>query len=200
MNRHRRIREAGLERIYEMIDMAIEMGGEYFIFHPGRLAYYSMSTKQVFFMEQRYPEKISEIFTDSLKKILAHAAGRIKICVENTHSISSPYLAALGRLATEDSLFLVWDVGHTEQLTGARRGQLIKFFQDNVRYVKLAHLHDIKDEADHKSLGTGRLDVAAYLEIFNAMSIDIILEIFPEAELLNSLNYLKGIELTDKIK
>jgi sugar phosphate isomerase/epimerase len=197
MNRHEKIRLAGIDRVCEMIDMAIDMGAEYFIFHPGRLAFYSMSTKRVFFMEQRHPEYVMELLSDSLKRLISHCGTRITLCLENTHAVSSSLLKVLGRLAAEDGLSLVWDVGHTEQLPEARRAQLIRFFQDNIKHVKLAHLHDIREESEHKSLGSGRLDVAAYLEIFNAMGIDIILEIFPESELLSSLEYVKNISLKE---
>ena len=194
MNRHEKIRLAGLERVYEMIDMAVDMGGEYFIFHPGRLAFYSMSTQKVFFMEQRYPERIMEIFADSLKRLISYCSGRILLCIENTHAISGPYLSAISRLVSENGLALVWDVGHTEQLAEPKRQQLIRFFQDNIKHVKLAHLHDVVGDADHKALGSGRLDVAAYLEIFDTLGIDIILEIFPENDLLRSVEYLRKLE------
>jgi sugar phosphate isomerase/epimerase len=197
MNRHARIRQAGLERICEMIDLALDMGGEYFIFHPGRLAFYSASTQKVFFMEQRYPLKISEIFEDSLRHLLAHCAGRIALCVENTHAVAAPFLDVINKLASTSGLGLVWDVAHTEHLSEARRLRMLKFFQDNIRYVKLAHLHDIKSGAVHKGLGTGSLNIAGYLEIFKTLSIDIILEIFPEEELLNSLTYLKRLQPAD---
>jgi sugar phosphate isomerase/epimerase len=198
MNRHERIRLAGLERVFEMIDMAVDMGGEYFIFHPGRLAFYSMSSKKVFFMENRYPNRINEILSDSLMRLLVHCDNRIALCIENTHAVASPYLKTISRLASENGLKLVWDVGHTEQLSGTKRQQMIRFFQDNIMHVKLGHLHDVLDNIDHKSLGTGNLDIAGYLEIFNALQIDIILEIYPEAELLKSLHFLSNLELSRK--
>jgi sugar phosphate isomerase/epimerase len=175
------------------------MGGEYFILHPGRLAFYSLSTKKVFFMEQRYPERISALFGMSLERLLAYCAGRIELCIENTHAFSSPFLKVIGYLAAGDGLGLVWDVGHTEQLSGSRRAQLIRFFQDNIKRVRLAHLHDIDNGADHKPLGTGQLDVMGYLEIFNAMGIDVILEIFPEEGLIKSVEYLKTLVVANKL-
>jgi sugar phosphate isomerase/epimerase len=199
MNRHERIRLAGLDRVYEMIDLAVDMGGEYFIFHPGRLAFYSLSSRKIFFMEQRYPEKTSELFTDSLNRLLDHCEGRIKLCIENTHSISSPFLRVIGELASKAGLGLVWDAGHTEQLAEPRRSQLVKFFQEHIGQIKLAHLHDIDNGSDHKALGSGQLDVVKYLEIFNAMSIDVILEIFPESELIKSVEYLRKLVVSDKL-
>ncbi len=97
-------------------------------------------------------------------------------------------------------LSLVWDAGHVESLPATQRAQLLKFFQDNMRSVKLGHLHDIRDGRDHKELGTGKLDVASYLEIFNALEIDVILEIFPEKELLKSVEYLKNLKATASSK
>ena len=199
MNRHEKIRLAGLDRLCEMIQMAIDMGGEYFIFHPGRLAFYSMSKQKVFFMEQRYPERITEIFADSLRRLLSFSSDKIKLCIENTHAISGPILKTVAGLAASDGLGLVWDIGHTEQLDEARRKQLISFFTNNLSHVKLAHLHDVVGDADHKALGSGRLDLGTYLEIINTLGVDVILEIFPEKDLLQSLTYLAGLEISGKI-
>lgn len=198
MNRHEKIRTAGLERLYEMIDMSVDMGADYFVFHPGRLALYSNTTQKVFFMEQRFPDRFRELFTDSLMRLVAHSGKKVRLCLEITHAIASPFLGVISHVADEKGLALVWDVGHTELLTGGKRQQALRFFQDNLANVKLAHLHDISDGVDHKALGTGRIDIASYLEIFNTMGIDIILEVFPEEDLLKSLDYLKNLELAAK--
>jgi sugar phosphate isomerase/epimerase len=198
MNRHEKIRLAGLDRLCDMLQMAIDMGGEYFVFHPGRLAFYSMSKQQVFFMEQRYPERITEIFADSLRRLLTFSSNKIKLCIENTHAVSGPILKTVSNLASENGLGLVWDMGHTEQLDEVRRNQLIGFFTNNLSHVKLAHLHDVVGDADHKALGAGRLDINTYLEIINTLGIDVILEIFPEKDLLQSLTYLASMEVSGK--
>jgi sugar phosphate isomerase/epimerase len=199
MNRHESIRQAGLNRAFEMIDLAADMGGEYFIFHPGRLAFYSLSLKKVVFMEQRFPERTSELFADSLGRLLSHCAGRIELCIENTHAISTPFLNVIGDLVSKDGLGLVWDAGHTEQLIGSKRTQIVQFFQEHIGQVKLAHLHDIKNGISHKALGSGGLNVSGYLEIFNALSIDVILEIFPESDLVQSVDYLRKLIVVDKL-
>ena len=199
MNRHEKIRLAGLDRLGEMIQMAIDMGGEYFVFHPGRLAFYSMSKQQVFFMEQRYPERVTEIFADSIKRLLSCSGDKIKLCIENTHSVSGAILKTVSRLASENGLSLVWDMGHTEQLDDARKRQLLTFFTENLKHVKLAHLHDVVGDADHKALGSGRLNVSSYLEIINTLGIDVILEIFPEKDLLKSLAYLTELQVSGKV-
>ena len=150
--------------------MAVEMGAEYYILHPGRLAFYSLSSQKVFFMEQRYPERVGELLVKSLECLLDSSRGRIELCIENTHTFSSPFLKIISGLTSNKGLRLVWDVGHTEQLPDPQRSQLIAFFQQNIMSVKLAHLHDIDGSTDHKALGSGRLNVASYLEIFNALS------------------------------
>ncbi|OGC96279.1 MAG: hypothetical protein A2W25_03930 [candidate division Zixibacteria bacterium RBG_16_53_22] len=194
LNRHEKVRAAGLERVGEFIEMAIELGGEYFILHPGRLGFYSLSSRQIFFMEQRYPERISSLFENSISRLLDKCRGRIKLCIENTHTVSTPFLEVVGRLAVERDLGLVWDVGHAEQLPEPRRQQVIKFFQDHLRYIRLAHLHDFREGADHRRLGSGRLNIEGYLQVFRALSLDVILEIFPEEDLLQSLEYVKSNE------
>jgi sugar phosphate isomerase/epimerase len=191
---------AGLERLYEMLDMAVEMGGEYFIFHPGRLAFYSISTHRVIFMEQKIPGRHIELFSDSVKRLLDYAGDRIKLCIENTHTLPQQFLDRIARMAIEDRLNLVWDVGHTELAPAAKRERIIKFFQENIRRVKLGHLHDVFNGADHKALGTGEVNIAGYLEIFDTIGADVILEVFPETDLLKSVEYIKQLESVYKPK
>jgi len=194
LNRHDRIRLAGLDRYYEMIDMAADFGGEYYVIHPGRLAFYSVSRNEVIFMERKIPNLHLEIFKDSIRRLLAHTGGRLKLCVENTYALPPQFLEVVSTLADENGLGLVWDSGHTELASPANRERTIRFFQNNIGRVKLGHLHDVSGGADHKELGTGEINIDGYLEIFNTMGVDIILEIFPEAQLLKSVEYLRKFQ------
>ncbi len=200
MNRHRSVRLAGLERLYEMLDLAVEMGGEYFIFHPGRLAFYSISTHRVIFMEQKIPGRLIELFSDSVIRLLDYAGDRIKLCIENTHTVPQQFLDKIAMMTIEDGLNLVWDVGHTEIAPPAKRERIIKFFQENIRRVKLGHLHDVSNGADHRALGIGEVNIAGYLEIFDTIGADVILEVFPESDLLKSVEYIKNLESVYKPK
>ena len=198
MSRHEVIRSAGLSRMLGMIDMAVDMGGEYFIFHPGRLAFFSVSKNEVIFMERKIPGRHLDFFTDSARRILDHSKDRIKICLENTYSLPEQFLERIGRLVEDDGLHLVWDVGHTELASPSGRERIIRFFNDNIKRVKLGHLHDVAGGSDHRALGTGKVNIQAYIEIFNTIGADVILEIFPESALLESVQYLKHLQLVDK--
>jgi sugar phosphate isomerase/epimerase len=193
MNRHDGIRKAGIERFRELIEMAIDLGGEYFIIHPGRLAFYSLSTQKLFFMEQRFPEHTSELFHDSMLRLIDICSDKIQLLIENTHTVSLPFLKTVEKLCAA-GLGLVWDVGHVELLSGSKRQLILNFFQEHLRYIRLAHLHDIKENAEHKTLGSGKLNIAGYLEVFRALSLDIILEVFPKEDLLKSLEFLNKFE------
>jgi len=193
MNRHTKIRLAGLERYYEMIDLAVDLGGTHFVIHPGRLAFYSVSKNEIIFMERRIPTLHVRLFEDSLIRLLDYATNRISLCMENTYALPFPFLKVVGKLAREKGLGLVWDAGHTELAAPAARERIIKFFQENVRHVKLAHLHDVVDGSDHRELGAGKVNIEGYLELFNTIGVDIILEIFPQERLLRSIEYLRNL-------
>ncbi|UCE65752.1 MAG: sugar phosphate isomerase/epimerase [Candidatus Zixiibacteriota bacterium] len=199
VNRHKAIREAGLNRLFEMIDLAVELGGEFFIFHPGRLAFYSSGKNKVLFMEDRIPPKRLIFFRDSLYKILEYAAGRISVCIENTHYMPLSFLDVINEMVRDRGLYLVWDVGYTDVLPADKRARMLKFFNDNIRYVKIVHLHDITDSGGHKALGTGSLNISAYLDIINTIKADVVLEIFPEKSLLESIGYLNSLAANLKI-
>jgi len=193
LNRHQVIREAGINRILQMIDLASDLDSEYFIFHPGRLAFYSPGKSKVIFMENRIPSRHVEYFKSSLAKILQYNAGRMTVCVENTHNIPQSFLEALISLAEEQGLGFAWDIGYTDILAPEERARMLKFFSDNSRFVKIFHLHDIIESGGHKALGTGRVNIAAYLDIINTIKADVILEIFPQSALVDSIRYLNDL-------
>ena len=196
MNRHAPVRNAAIDRILEMIDLAIDLGGEYFVFHPGRLAVYSLNRKQIFFMEKAIPRIYLRYFTEAIKKITGHAKDRITICIENTHAVPQQFLEMIAECLKNHNLKLVWDIGHAEMLPGNDRDRMITFLQENSSYVKLFHLHDVTEKGDHKTLGTGRVEVKTYLEIIDTIEADTILEIFPNSELVKSKEYLNNIRAT----
>jgi len=133
-----------------------------------------------------------------LEKILDHTAGRITICMENTHNLPQVFLQTMTSLAQDRGLRFAWDIGYTDILPSDARARMLKFFSDNSRYVKVFHLHDINDTGGHRALGTGRLKVAPYMDIINTIKADVILEIFPEKSLLDSILYIN--ELAPKLK
>ena len=145
-------------------------------------------------MDRKIPSLHVKLFEDSLTKLLKYTGDRITLCMENTYALPYPFLNVVSRLADENGLGLVWDAGHTELAAPAARERTIKFFQDNIKSVRLAHLHDVSDGADHKELGTGEVNIDGYLEIFNTIGVDIVLEIFPEEKLLKSVEYLKKLQ------
>ena len=196
MNRHEMVRLGGINRMLEMLDLAVDLNGKYFVFHPGRLAFYSVGRKEVVFMEKRFPEKHAEIFTSSAARLLDHAGARIKICIENTHDLPALFLNAISELADNNGLCLAWDVGHTENLPPGDRAKMLKFYTENIKYVKLVHLHDITKEGGHKALGSGILNLSAYLEIINTIKADTVLEIFPQNSLIDSIKYLNALKQT----
>jgi sugar phosphate isomerase/epimerase len=193
MNRHHVVREAGLKRIFEMIDLAVNLGGDYFIFHPGRLAFYSNGKNKVVFMENRIPSKHLDFFKDSLHKILKYASDRISVCIENTHNMPYGFLDAISEALGDPGLYLVWDIGYTDILPADKKAQMLKFYNDNIRYVKIFHLHNITESGGHKTLNSGKVNVQAYIDIINAIQADVILEIFPEKSLLESFVFLNNL-------
>lgn len=176
-----------------MLDLAVDLGGEYFIFHPGRLAFYSIGRNEITFMENRFPAKHAGFFKSSLEGILEHAAGRITVCIENTYHMPPVFRDIFSSLSETHGLKLAWDVAYTEALSSRGKAVMLKFFNDNIKKVRIAHFHDFNENGAHKMLGTGLLNVSAYLEIISLINADIILEIFPEKDLLESLEYLNDL-------
>jgi len=149
-------------------------------------------------MENRIPSRHVGFFKSSLTKILEYNAGRMTLCMENTHNLPQSFMEALQSLAEERGLRFAWDIGYTDILAPGARARMLKFLSDNSRFVKIFHLHDITDSGGHKALGTGRVNISAYLDIINTIGADAILEIFPRSALLESIRYLN--DLTPRLK
>jgi len=194
MNRHDSVRKAAIDRVLEMIDLAVDLGGEYFVFHPGRLAFYSLNRKKIFFMEKALPRKHHGYFSEAVNRIAEHAQNRITVCIENTHALSPQFLEIITDTIKNNNLHLVWDIGHIEMLQAAERSMMINFFQNNIKHVKLFHLHDVTEAGDHKTLGAGKVNLKAYLEIIDTVGADTVLEIFPKSEVVKSMEYINSIK------
>lgn len=203
-SRHNSLREGGLRRLREFIDLAAQMGAVSFVFHPGRFAYYKISSGKIILVQKNIPEIYLERFYDSASRLVEYGAGRLNILLENTYNFTSQLIDIISRFLKLPSSGLVWDIGHgqpggkTYRQNPSAEVQISDFFRERLAKVKLAHLHDTLKDRGHLPLGSGELDIAAYIEIFTRSNIDMIIEVFSEDDLKTSIEYITSIITRNK--
>lgn len=198
-SRHKHLRLSGVERLFEFIELAVDMGAKSFIFHPGRFAFYKISTGKIVVTSREIPEVYFERFYDSVKRLVDFNKNRIELLLENTYNFSDKLIEVVDRYLELSSTGLVWDIGHMHHsmmLSQNRQRdlrQIADFFSNRLKKIKLAHIHDVSSRKGHLALGTGSLDLGPYIEILDNLGIDMIIEVFTEKDLKTSIAFLESL-------
>jgi len=200
-SRHQAIRYGGIDRLKEFIALAIDLGARSFIFHPGRFAFYKISTDKLVMAHKNIPEEYYKRFLDSALRIVDYAEGRIELLLENTYSFTDPVIKVIDKFLESPSTGLVWDIGHMVQQNKissqnqSNDNSTGEFFSARLAHIKLAHLHDISGKRGHLALGTGILDIASFVDIIGKLNIQMIIEVLSDKDLQTSLKYLESLTI-----
>ncbi len=198
-SRHKPIRYGGVDRLIEYIALAIDLGAASFIFHPGRFAFYKISTNKLVMANKNIPDVYYKRFLDSALRLIDFAAGRIELLLENTYGFTDPVINVIDKFLESPATGLVWDIGHDvlqNRLANPNKSTAADtagFFSERLKHIKLAHLHDISGKRGHLALGTGLLDIVSFIDIISKMDIQMIIEVLSEKDLQTSLNYLESL-------
>lgn len=198
-SRHAKLRLAGIERLDEYMALAIDMGAQSFIFHPGRFAYYKIDSGKIIMAGRDIPDIYSERFLDSVKRLIDFNAGRLKLLLENTYNFSAKLIEIVDRFLSMPSTGLAWDIGHMNKMAAGENSNrddtnnVADFFAKRTGHIKLAHIHDIAKGKGHLPLGAGVLDIRTFIEIIRKLDIDIIIEVFSEQDLKSSIKHLESL-------
>jgi len=197
-SRHNAIRYGGVDRLKEFIALAIDLGAKSFIFHPGRFAFYKISSDKLVMANKNIPDVYYQRFLDSALRLADFAAGRIELLLENTYGFTAPIINVIDKFLESPCTGLVWDIGHmirhnstfgqSQSVAGTA-----EFFSERLKYIKLAHLHDVSGKRGHLALGTGVLDIPSFIDIISKLNIQMIIEVFSEKDLHASLKYLESL-------
>jgi sugar phosphate isomerase/epimerase len=203
-SRHQPLRLGGINRLTEFIGLAIEMGARSFIFHPGRFAYYKISSGAIVMADGKIPEVYFERFLDSVTRMVEFADGKIDLLLENTYGFSSQVIDTIDKFLELPATGLVWDIGHMNEKMAALKAKNIdpnrmaQFFADRLDHIKLAHLHDVSNGKGHLPLGTGIVNVSAFIEAISQLNIEMIIEVFSDQDLKTSLDYIESLSIKKK--
>jgi sugar phosphate isomerase/epimerase len=189
-SRHEQIRQGGIARLKEYLQLAIDLGARSFVIHPGRFAIYKISSEKLILTDKNIPRVYLDRFFDSVANIQRFADGRIQILLENTYGFPPDLVEYVDIFLQNPGGGLVWDIVHGSHGQKQSREETAKFFSERLKNVKLIHLHDFSQSKGHQALGSGKLDINTYLDIISELQVDAIIEVLTAEDLRQSLDYI----------
>lgn len=200
-SRHDKLRLGGVQRLMEYIDLAADMGAVSFVFHSGRFAFYKISSQKIVLANKNVPELYYDRLYNSVYRLAEYTNGRLQLLLENTHNFSDKIISVIDRFLKIPYTGLVWDIGHINHgrnYNQASKNSMADFFSNRIKSIKLAHIHDSANNKSHLPLGTGNLNISAYIDIFSSQNIEMIIEVLSDDDLMKSLEYIQTLKLKEQ--
>lgn len=184
---HQNIREAGLNRLKEVIQFGIDIGASRMTLHIGSAVCFTLIDRKSY-MEEFYEEEYRKILKDSLQELVTYAGDKLMICVENSGRFPKKIVQeVLQELLENTNLYLTWDIGHSYE----NKYNEVEFFIKNIDKVRTCHIHDNNGKSDHQIPGTGNLDFNKHFKLMKNKNIIYIIEVRPKEEAIKGFKYLK---------
>ena len=176
------------QTVYDAIELSKKLGIRKLNMHMSRGAKYTLPDRVIYFFEayeQDYLDRI-RTFRDACEQQIGNAD--ITICVENTAGYL-PFQRRAVELLLESPVFgLTFDIGHN-----FCAGDLDEeFILDHADRLKHFHIHDcLEGKKDHRTLGTGVLDVKRYLELAESLGCTAVVETKTVESLKASMGWIR---------
>ena len=176
------------QTVYDAIDLAKELGIRKLNMHMSRGAKYTLPDRVIYFFEayeQDYLDRI-RVFRDACQCRIGSAD--ITICVENTAGFL-PFQRKAVELLLESPVFgLTFDIGHN-YCSGDMDEAWILAHADRLKHF---HIHDcLEGKKDHRTLGTGVLDVKRYLALAESLGCSAVVETKTVESLEKSMAWIR---------
>ena len=186
---HAQVREAGINRIKEIIDFACDIGATRMTIHVGVPVYFTMTDSKCY-LDQLHEQEFREVLKSTLTELGDYCGERLKLCVENSGRFPKiPVQEVLEELLSKGKIYLTWDIGHSySNLYGE-----VDFFIRHLDRVRTCHLHDVNSKIDHQVIGEGKVDFPAHFERIKGIDIVNIIEVRPREQAALSFRNLKGL-------
>lgn len=180
VNLQKSVREACVKRLAEIIDFGYDIGAKSLTFHIGMSVPIAVSGKKVRFIEI-YEEIHRELIDETLRWLTNYADSKIALCVENTGDFKQNLAKQiLTKFLANNSLYLTWDIGHTNILNREDKRVEEDFFTKYVDKIRVCHMHDNHGKTDeHNIIGDGNVDFIHYVNLLKDYDVDFIFEVRP---------------------
>lgn len=182
------IAEGYCRTVYDAIELSKKLGIRKLNMHLSRGAKYTLPDRVIYFFEayeQDYLDRIRAFREECTRRI---GDGDITICVENTAGYL-PFQQKAVELLLESPVFgLTFDIGHN-YCSGDMDEDFILSHKDRLQHF---HIHDcLKEKKDHRTLGTGVLDVKRYLALAEELGCTAVVETKTVESLQTSMDWIR---------
>ena len=161
------------QTVYDAIGLSKSLGIRKLNMHLSRGAKYTLPDRVIYFFEayeEDYLDRIRNFREECTRRI---GDADITICVENTAGYLPFQRRAVEMLLESPVFALTFDIGHNH-CSGNMDEEFILSHADRLSHF---HIHDCVDgKKDHRTLGTGQLDVQRYLDIAEKLGCTVVVE------------------------
>lgn len=182
------IAEGYCKTVYDAIELSQKLGIQRLNMHLSRGAKYTLPDKVIYFFEAYEQDYLARIrdFRDRCEACIGDAD--ITICVENTAGFL-PFQRRAVEILLESPVFgLTFDIGHNF-CAGDPDEAFILSHGDRLKHF---HIHDcLAEKKDHRTLGTGVLDVNRYLALAEEYGCTAVVETKTVESLRESMDWIR---------
>ena len=182
------IAESYCRTVYDAIALSKDLGIRKLNMHLSRGAKYTLPDRVIYFFEAYEEEYLARIlaFREECAKRIGDSG--IVICVENTAGFL-PFQKKAVELLLESPVFgLTFDIGHN-YCSGNMDEDFILSHKDRLQHF---HIHDcVEGRKDHRTLGTGVLDVKRYLALAEELGCTAVVETKTVESLKTSMDWIR---------
>ena len=175
--------------VYDAVKLSKELGIQKLNMHMSRGAKYTLPDRVIYFFqayEEDYLKRIRN-FRDTCTEIIGDSD--IHICVENTAGFLDFQRRAVECLLESPAFSLTFDIGHNYCAKNMDEG----WIRDHADRLQHMHVHDACDGTkDHRTLGTGELDIPGYMKLAGERDCTVVLETKTFDALRESVAWLKN--------
>ena len=174
--------------VYDAIDLSRKLGITKLNMHLSRGAKYTLPDRVIYFFEAYEEAYLARIrkFREECEKRIGDSG--IMICVENTAGFLSFQKKAVELLLECPVFGLTFDIGHN-YCSGDMDEEFILSHKERLRHF---HIHDcVEGKKDHRTVGTGVLDVRRYLNLAEELGCTAVVETKTVESLKASMDWIR---------
>jgi sugar phosphate isomerase/epimerase len=168
---NRYLRDGLFAYLAALLDFADEIGCGLITLHMGGPALYGQDGSPLTTADsdrQLYMASAAE----NLQRLARLLHGRPqRVCFENA-GMGPVQMEALQPLLDSGQLDLCWDIAKTFSSQLRLNEPVYEFFRANLSHVRHVHLHDIRDGAGHRVVGSGGIDFLPFLSMLAAAPVE----------------------------
>ena len=174
--------------VYDAIEFSKALGITRLNMHLSRGAKYTLPDRVIYFFEAYEKDFLDRIrtFREECEKRIGDSG--ITICAENTAGFLPFHKKAVETLLESPVFGLTFDIGHN-YCSGNMDEAFILSHKDRLKHF---HIHDcVEGKKDHRTLGTGVLDVKGYLALAESLGCTAVVETKTVESLRTSMDWIR---------